>query len=73
MSEEQYLAKERHQVMFTKREHINVLHNHHLIMVLIKNCIIEYIWGKRRLFMEEENERSSLNSILDYRITNGRH
>lgn len=38
-----------------------------------KTASLSISGGERRLFMEEENERSSLNSILDYRITNGRH
>lgn len=36
----QYLSKKRHQVMFTQRKHINVLHNHHLLVIFIKYGIV---------------------------------
>lgn len=43
-----YLSNKWNQVMFTHWKHINILHNHHLIMVFIKYGIIEYIWNQER-------------------------
>lgn len=39
-----YLAKEGHQVMLTQREQINVLHDHHLIVVLIKYGVVQNVY-----------------------------
>ena len=38
-----YLSKEGHQVMFTQREQIDVLDNHHLVMVFIEDCVVQDI------------------------------
>lgn len=35
-----YLAKEGHQVMFTQGKYLNVLDDHHLVMVFVKDSVI---------------------------------
>lgn len=60
-----YLAKERNQVMFTKRKHINAFYDNQLIMVFIKNSIIEYLWKKTK----KKWKISQSSFILYYRIT----
>jgi len=39
-----YFPKEWDQVMLTHGEHFNVLYNHHLVSVFIKNCIVQHLW-----------------------------
>lgn len=41
--EESYPSHKWNEVMFTHGEHIYVLHNHHLIMILIKYRVIQDI------------------------------
>lgn len=40
-----YLAKEGHQVMLAERKQLDVLHNNHLLVVLIKDGIIQDVCG----------------------------
>lgn len=35
--------------MLTKRKHVDIFHDHHLLVVLIKDGIIQDICGKNRL------------------------
>lgn len=45
--EESYPSHKWNEVMFTHGEHIYVLHNHHLIMILIKYRVIQDIWIRK--------------------------
>lgn len=38
-----YLANEGHQVVLTHREHVDVFHNHHLVMVLVKDSVVQHV------------------------------
>lgn len=41
-------AEDGHQVVFTHGEHINVLDNHHLVVVFIEDGVIQHVCGGRK-------------------------
>ena len=43
-AEQRYLAYERHQVMLAHAEELNILDNHHLVVVLVEYRVIHHIW-----------------------------
>ena len=42
-----HLAKEGYEMVLTEREHFNVLHDHHLVVVLVEDGIVQDVWGRR--------------------------
>ncbi len=58
-----YLADKRHQMVFAHGEHLNVFDDDHLIMILIKYCIIQNIWKDRH------GQVSNINITIKHNLT----
>ena len=41
-----YPAKYGHQVMLAHGEHVDVFHDHHLIVVFVEDGVVQDIWGE---------------------------
>jgi len=37
------LSNERNEVMFTHGKHLDVTHDHHLIMIFVKHGVVQYV------------------------------
>lgn len=42
-----YPSKDGHQVVLAHGEHVNVLYDHHLVVVLVKDCVVQHVCGSK--------------------------
>lgn len=54
--------------MLAHGEHLDVLHYHHLVVILVEYCIVNYVWNERTESISKTSRFSLNNNNIEYQI-----